>query len=177
MRWWAVVGACGAVVLAHHCLVGCSSCTAAGCTDGVAVRFSSPQTEPGVYEFEMVADSEEYACSVLVLAGDLPDAGAAGAGGATTEVPDADLTVAENGRYGSCQPIDVDTYTEHGPGIDGVSLRDATRRVLSITLSKDGVRLATDTYYLSRFQYDSYKANGPGCGPTCYTTHVTLDVP
>ena len=164
-------------MVAHHSLVGCGSCGAADCSDGVSIRFSPPQTEPGVYEVEVIADSEEYACSVLVLAGDVPDAGAAGAGGATTEVPDADLTVAENGRYGSCQTIDVDTHTEHGPGIDGVSLRDATPRVLSITLFKDGVLLATDTYYLSRFQYDSHEANGPGCGPTCYTTNVTLDVP
>lgn len=106
MKTWAALGAL--------LLVACGQdCAQVPCSSYVQINFSSALTEPGRYQFDVVADQEKMTCAIHIPAhtDDACDdalgmvrpngeglGGAAGAGGAATD-PDALLGIGVIGVY------------------------------------------------------------------------------
>lgn len=127
-----------------------SSCSEAGCNDGIELQlFSGASFEPGAYEIVVDRDGAESTCTFVIS----DDIGC--------EIPPCVPDTTCNALY------------DLSSDLPQITMSFPTSTALSVSVARDGDVLVEVT---PTIEYELVVPNGPGCTPICGLATVTVDV-
>lgn len=148
-------------------------CTDVGCSDGafMSLRTADNSWLDGAYDLQLELDSASYACK-FALPGDLPQSRGSLSMLMTCE-PRLDTTLlpeTECSEQRDTKTVSQTCTPSAGQYHLEISTPLTPQRA-HVRLLRDGELVADRTQALS---YETALPNGPGCGPACRQSHVTL---